>query len=112
MQGSVERSVSKQTLQPAAHGGTDADGIENKGVLWGKSLEEARRDGSNLTGDNLDIKYLFGDLEGSALLEQIFKFWGDGECDVPWFYPDGANVSDGGHGLRKLDYTHTHTKQP
>ena len=102
MQGSVKRGVSKQQLQPAAHVGTDVDGLENKGVLWGKSLEEAKSEGINLTGEALDIKYLFGDLEGSALLEQIFKFWCDGECDVPWFYSDGANGPDG-HGLRKFD---------
>ncbi len=66
---------------------------ENKGVLWGKSLEEATAQGINLTGDNIDMKHLFGDLEGSALLEQIFKFWGDDKCDVPWFFDSSGDAA-------------------
>eukprot|EP00438_Fugacium_kawagutii_P003613 Skav205174 [mRNA] locus=scaffold1525:100932:107575:- [translate_table: standard] len=71
---------------------SEAEPAENKGILWGKSLEEAKNIGISLTGDNLDIKVLFGDLEGSALLEQIFKFWGDGERDNA----TGVPASSGG----------------
>lgn len=65
---------------------------ENKGILWGKSLEEAHAQGINLSGENIDMKHLFGDLEGSVLLEQIFKFWGDDKCDVPWFFDSSGDT--------------------
>lgn len=84
---------------PAA---VQAESVENKGILWGKSLDEAKTSGINLTGDNLDIKLLFGDLEGSALLEQIFKFWGDSECDVPWFYDSSNSGSGQGQSQQQL----------
>ena len=83
----------------------DLENVENKGALWGKSVEEVKSSGI-INGDTLDMKYLFGDLEGSVLLEQIFKFWGDTECDVPWFYaPPGSGPVGQGNGngqLRKL----------
>ena len=64
---------------------------DKKGILWNKSPEQAQAEGIDLTSSNLDMHCLFGDLEGAVLLDQIFKFWGDQECDIPWFYT-GSNT--------------------
>lgn len=83
---------------------------ENKGVLWGKTLEDIKTAGIDLMGENLDMKYLFGDLEGSALLEQIFKIWGDGESDVPWFYDSHADPDNAmQQPAKKLRSCHLHS---
>ena len=64
---------------------------ENKGILWGKSVEQVKDMGIDLADPNPDIPYLLGDLSGAVFLEQVFKFWGDGECEfIPWFYDDAS----------------------
>ena len=78
---------------PAASQGSEPPNVdempENRGILWGKAKEEFSNLGVDLFAQNVDMNLLFGDLHGAALLDQIYRVYGDGVWDVPW-YLDGV----------------------
>lgn len=66
---------------------------DDKGILWGKTQKDLDRLGVDLFNPNADFKYLFGDLRGAVLLDEIYRWYGDGEYDFPWFDAQGKEQS-------------------
>ena len=58
---------------------------DDKGILWGKSEKDLDRLHVDIFDPAVDFKFLFGDLRGAVLLDEIYRWYGDGEYDIPWF---------------------------
>lgn len=81
------------------------DGGQNranrKGLLNGVKPENVASSGINIFDPRLSVEDLWGDetpLSGSALLDHVLMYYGDGEMDVPFFQVVNSDDSKGAHG--------------